>query len=219
MRIIIRTYLPCLLLVAGMSQAAEWKIDPTLRFRAGYNDNIRLSTDNEVSSAEATFSPGAVFSVATPTSGASGEVHFDFRRFEADSDLDDNNTRVKINSFHNQERSRLGLDLGFVKDTTLDSQLKATGLALGRIRRQSVTASPSSTYTLDERTRVSANYSYRDVEYINPGDTRFANYTQNSTQASLTRVINEQMTASMTLSGDNTNSDNDVESTNINLQG
>jgi len=218
MRTIICSCLACLLLASGASQAAEWKIAPTLRFRAGYNDNLRMGTDNEISSAEATFSPSAVFSVATPASNVSGTVGFDFRRFEADSNLDDNNSRFEISSFHNLERSRLGLDLGFIKDTTLDSQLEATGLAFDRIRRQSITASPNWTYTFNERTRVNANYSYSDVEYLNPSDVRFVNYTLNSGQASLTRVMNEQITASITLSGTRSNNDNDRKSTNANLQ-
>ncbi len=220
MRTLIRNTLISALLITSISTyAAEWEIDPTLRFRTGYNDNLRLSTNNEISSAEATFSPSAIFSVATPTSGASGNVRFDFRRYEADSNLDDNNSRFEISSFHNVERSRLGLNFGYIKDTTLDSQLEATGLALDRVRRQSITASPNWTYAFNERTQVRVNYSYRDVEYINTSDIRFVNYTLNSAQASLTRVMNEQMTTSITLSGSRTNSDNDIKSTNINLQG
>ena len=221
MRTMFRKITACVILILSTCSAysAEWKIDPMLRFRAGYNDNLNLDTRNEVSTAEATFSPSAVFSVATPTSGASGNVHFDFRRFESDSNLNDNNSRFKLNAFRNLERSRLSLDLGFIKDTTLDSQLEATGLAFGRKRRQSFTVSPNWIYTFNERTRISANYSYRDVNYLNPDNVRFIDFTANSGQASLTRVMNEKTTASLTLSGSQSDSDNNVKSVNINLQG
>jgi len=66
MRIIIRTYLVCLLLASTTVHAAEWTIDPTIRFRAGYDDNVRLRTNNKVSSAEATLSPGAVSASKLP---------------------------------------------------------------------------------------------------------------------------------------------------------
>ncbi len=214
-------HLPLLVILTSCgatAQAAEWQIDPTLRFNAGYDDNLRLSTANEVSSAEATFSPSAVFSAKTPTSGISGNVRFDFRRFEDDSDLDDNNTRLDIQTFHDLERSRLGLDLGFIKDTTLDTQLEETGVAFDRVRRQSITASPNWRYTLSERSSLSANYSYRDVEYKDTSDARFVNYTLNSARTSLTRVMSEKTTAKLTLSGSRSNNDNDVESFNINLQ-
>ncbi|TCK19391.1 uncharacterized protein (PEP-CTERM system associated) [Thiogranum longum] len=204
---------------AGTVFGAEWKIDPTLRLRTGYNDNLRLSTNNEISTAEATFSPDAVFSVTTPTSGASGKVGFDFRRYEEDSDLDDNNTRLDLNTFHNMERSRLGLDLGFIKDTTLDSQLEATGLAFDRIPRRRITVSPNWSYSFNERTRLSASYGYTDVEYNNSSNTAFVNYNLNSGQLALNRVLNEKTTASLTLSGSKSSNDNDIESVNANLQG
>lgn len=200
-------------------RAAEWEIDPTLRFRVGYDDNLLLSIDDEISSAEATFSPSAIFSAATPTSGARGRVGFDFRRFEDNSNLDDNNSKFEVDSFHAFERSRLGLDLGFVKDTTLDSQLEATGLAFDRVRRQSINVSPNWTYAFDERTRMSANYGYRDVQYKNAGRSGFVDFTLNSAQVSLTHVLNERTTASITVSGTKSDNDNGVDSTNTNLQG
>jgi len=216
-----RNTLIALLLVtsAPIAYPAEWKIDPTLRFRAGYNDNIRMTTDNEVSSAEATFSPSAIFSVATPTSGASGTVGFDFRRYKDDSNLDDNNSRFEVNSFHKLERSRLGLDLGFIKDTTLDSQLDATGLVFARVRRQTINASPNWTWFFDERTQLSANYAYSDVQYKNAGGTGFVDYTLNIGRLSLTRILTERATASITLARTQSDNDNDVKSTNTNLRG
>ncbi len=209
------------LLLAGSTSfagGAEWKIQPTLGFAAEYNDNIRLSTDNEVSSAVGIFSPGSVFSVETPTSGASGELRFDFRRYEADSNLDDNNSRFSLRTHHDLERSRLGLDLDFIKDTTLDSQLEATGVVLGRVKRQTIDASPNWTWSFDERTRLTARYTYSDVEYKNAGQSGFVNYTLNSGRLSLTRALSERTTATVELSRTRSDNDNDVKSTNTNLQ-
>jgi len=219
MRAAICKLITLFLLSTGFAHSAEWKIDPTLRFQAGYDDNLRMNSSDVISSAEATFSPSAIFSVMTPASGVSGKVGFDFRRFESDSNLNEDNSRFEINSFHSLEQSRLGLDLGFIKDTTLGNQPEATGLAFDRIRRQNITVSPNWAYSFNERTRISANYSYSDVEYKNPGDTRFVNYTLNSAQTSLTRVINEQTTASVTLSRTQSDTDNNVKSTNTNLRG
>lgn len=218
MRTSIRKLIILLLLSVSSAHSAEWKIDPTLRLRTGYDDNIFLRIKDKVSSAEASFSPSAIFSVATPTSGVSGDVRFDFRRYEADSNLDDNNSRIEVSSFHNLERTRLGLDLNFIKDTTLDSQLDTTGLAVGRVRRQSISASPNWRYNFNERTSLNASYNYNDVEYKNSGGTGFVNFTVNSAQASLIHVVNERATASFTLSRSSSDNDNDVESTNTNIQ-
>jgi len=113
MRTVFRNMVTILLLAACAAavDAAEWKIDPTIQFRAGYNDNIRMDIDDETSSAEARLSPSAIFSVETPESGLFGDLRFDFRRFKDDSNLDDNNVRFLTSSYHRMERSELGLDL------------------------------------------------------------------------------------------------------------
>jgi len=220
MRAVFRNTVTMLLAACAAGvDAAEWKIDPTIAFRAGYNDNIRLTIDDEVSSAEVRLSPSAVFSVATPTSGASGNLRFDFRRFEADSDLDDNNVRFVTSSYHRMERSELGLALDFIKDTTLDSQLVNTGLVLDRVDRRTINIGPSWTYNLDERTNARFGYTYRDVQYDDTDETGYVDFHINSGEASLQRVLNERTVASITLSHSQSNNDNDVESKNTNLQG
>ncbi|NOZ37491.1 MAG: hypothetical protein GXP11_05375 [Gammaproteobacteria bacterium] len=221
MRVPSCAFIVCLSLALGGRPAsgAEWQIDPTLRFNAGYNDNIRLNTSNKTATAVATFSPSTVFSVATPTSGASGALRFDFRRFEADSDLNDNNARLTTNLYHNLEQSKLDLNLSFVNDTTLDSQLDATGVAFSRITRQSLNVSPQWTYAFNARTNVSANYSYNSTKYKNSGNTVFVNFTINSGSISLKHILDERLEGSITLSGVQSNNDNKTESTNINLQG
>ena len=220
MRAVFRNTVTILLAACAAGvDAAEWKIDPTVAFRTGYNDNIRLTIDDEVSSAEVRLSPSAVFSVATPTSGSSGNLRFDFRRFEDDSDLDDNNVRFVTSSYHRMERSELGLDLDFIKDTTLDSQLVNTGLVLDRVDRRTINIGPSWTYNLDERTNARFGYTYRDVQYDDTDETGYVDFHINSGEASLQRVLNERTVASITLSHSQSNNDNDVESKNTNLQG
>ena len=211
----------CIPLLSGIGQtvqAAEWEIAPLISSRVGYNDNLRLNTNNKVSTAEITFSPSARFSVNTPTSGISGNLDLDFRRYEADSDLNDDNASLKIASFYNTERSRVGLDLDFIQDTTLDSQLEETGFVFERIRRQRANITPSWSYSMSERTRFTTTYSYSDIVYKNADNTGFVDFTQNSFQASLTRIVNERSVASLTLSRFMTNNENDIQSINTNLQ-
>jgi hypothetical protein len=220
MRAAFRNTVTILLLTACAAgiEAAEWKIDPTIEFRAGYNDNIRLTIDDEVSSAEARLSPSAVFSVATPTSGASGNLRFDFRRFEDDSNLDDNNVRVLTSSYHRMERSQLGLDLDFIKDTTLDSQLENTGLVFDRVTRYKVNVGPNWTYNLDDRTNARFGYTYTDVQYNDTGETGFVDFHSNSGQVSLQRALNERAVASIILTHSQYSNDNQVDSKNTGLQ-
>ena len=211
----------CLLLIPATVSvyAAEWKIEPTLSFSAGYTDNIRLASDNKTSTADISFRPSTIFSVNTPTSGANGVLNFDFRRFEADSNLNDDNVSITSNFFRNLERSRLGVNLGFVKDTTLDSQLDSTGVVFDRIDRQSISIGPNWTYALNARTNVSSNYKYRQTTYKNANNTGLVDSAVNSASMSLTRSISSRLQGTITLSGTRSNNDNDVESTNFSIQG
>jgi len=219
MRVLPSLIASLLLAASGQTaRAAEWKIDPTLRFNTRYDDNVRLSIANEVSSASATFSPSVVFSVTTPESGASGTLGFDFRRFEADSDLNDDNSRLTANLFHTLQRASLGLNLAFINDTTLDSQLDTTGVVFNRRRRQFIKASPNLNYAFDVRTNVSLNYTYSNTRFNNADGITLVDSSTNAAQVSLNRVLNNRSTASITLSGSKTNSDNNVDSTTINLQ-
>ncbi|MFC1772567.1 hypothetical protein ACFL3A_04340 [Pseudomonadota bacterium] len=203
---------------AASVEAAQWKIDPTLSLKAGYSDNIRQTIDDKISSAEATFSPSSRFSVETAESGLSGDLRFDFRRFEEDSNLDDNNARFLIDSFHRMERSEIGLDIGLIKDTTLDSQLENTGLIFNRETRYTVYAGPNWAYNLDERTTADFSYQYRDVQYDNNDDNGFVDFNTHNGQASLSRIVNDRTTASAIISYSLSNNDNDVETNNTNVQ-
>jgi len=217
MRNSIRKLVILLVLNAGTAHSAEWKVEPTVRFRAGYNDNVRLDIDDGISSAEATLSPAAVFSRTTQKSGLFGDLRFDFRRFEDDSNLDDNNVRFNTKYIRRMERSQVGLNLRFVKDTTLDSQLEETGLVFERLTRYLIDGGPEWSYSFNDRTSLRSNYSYSDVQYKNSGASGFVDYTLQSGQVALNRVLNERSTASITLSHSRSDNDNDVKSNNSNL--
>ena len=215
-RTVISALLPALFSVAA--DAAEWKIDPTISFRAGYNDNLRMTINDKVSTAEASFRPGAVFSRETAESGISGELRFNFRRFEEDSNLNDNNAWFETRAFRRMERSTIGLNASLVKDTTLDSQLKETGFVFDRIRRLRINAGPNWTYNLSERSSVSVGYNYSDVQYQNTTNTLFVDYTLHSGQISLQRILNESAAASLTTSFSRSENENRTKSKNANLQ-
>jgi hypothetical protein len=198
--------------------AAEWKIDPRVEVRAGHNDNIRLSVDDEVSSPEYILSPGTVFSYETPRLGVSGDFDFQVRRYTDETDLNDEIGRFDVASFYRMERSQLGFKLDIVKDTTLDEQLEETGVAFARIDRWRVSPNPTWTYSLDEITSLELGYTYTDVTYDNNDDTNFADYTTHAGQLSLSRILSPRATGSISASYQRTENDADIESTYSGLQ-
>lgn len=204
--------------VSGTALAAEWTFDPEVSLKGGYNDNIRFRADDEVSSPVVTLSPSTLFSVATPSAGASGKVKFDFRRFTQESNLDDNNWRVDLASFKDLERSSLGLDLDFIKDTTLDSQLTDTGFVGDRIDRFSAVLSPHWTYNLTERTNTRLTYLYRDVDYKDSDGTGFVDFTTHLGELSLNHALSERAIVSISARVATSDSDNNVDNELYSLQ-
>ncbi len=203
MRNRLRQALDILVLAAtttSISHAAEWKIDPRIDLRAGYNDNIRLSTDDELSSPEIDLGVGSLFSYATPTSGISGDLDLEARRYTDESDLNDEIGRLRFASFRKMERSRLGFNVDLVKDTTLDSQLEETGVVFQRVNRWRYSLNPTWAYSLSERTSMELGYTYTDVNYDNNNNSNFSDYTTNGGQVSLSRILTPRATGSMTAS-------------------
>jgi len=218
-RLSVRHSIFLLLLGTGAVRAAEWKIEPSVTARAGYNDNLRLNIDDEISTVETALSPSVVFSMTTPESGVSGGLHLNFRRFEKDSNLDENNVSFDLNSFHRMERSQVGLNASIIKDSTLDSQLEDTGVVFDRVRRVQLNGGPNWSYNINELTQVSLGYGYTDVRYLNAGGTGFTDFTSHNFQSSLSRIINERTTLSVFLSHNRNDNENGVKSNTSNLQG
>ncbi len=204
--------------VTSLASAAEWKIDPTVKLKVGYNDNIRMGADDELSSPVVILSPSATFSVATPRSGTRGDLRVNFRRFTEESDLDDDNIYFRTHTYHRLERSTLGLDADFVRDTTLDSQLDDTGVVLGRVKRHRYNLGPSWTWNYDERTNLLFGYDYSNVKYEGGSSSGFVDFHTNTFRTSMQHALNERTTVSTTLSYRRTSNDNKVDTTNTNLQ-
>ncbi len=222
MRIRLRPALALLVFTAttaAISHAAEWKIDPRVELRSGYNDNITIRTDDEVSSPEIALNPSVLFSYATPTSGISGDARFQVRRYTEESDLNDETGRLDVKSFHRMERSQLGLNVDLIKDTTLDSQLEETGVVLDRVDRSQASLNPTWTYALGERTSVELGYTYTNVDYDNDSNSNYSNYSTNGGQLSLSRILSPRATGTITALYQRTDNDADIEATYSAVQG
>jgi hypothetical protein len=207
------------LTAACVTNAAEWKIDPRIKLRAGYNDNITLRVDDEVSSPEIDLAPSARFSYETPRSGISGDLGFEVRRYPDESDLNDEIGRLDLSSFYQMERSQLGFNVDLTKDTTLDSQLEATGVVLKRVDRRRASLNPTWRYSLNERTSTELGYTYTTVDYDDDEDSGFVDYDVNLGELSLTRLMSERLKGTLMAYYGQTENDAKVKSTYAAVQG
>lgn len=165
--------------------AAEWSLNPSVTAKAGYNDNFRMSTANELTVRETSLAPELMFARTTETSRMAGTVGFNFRRYDEDG-IDTNDRFLNFNASRNTSPlNQLGLDIGYRRDTTLDTELDDTGVVLDRSPRTSWTLSPRWTRTINEKTRLNTSYRFTDVSYSQEQQTNLADYQLHSINADL----------------------------------
>lgn len=175
----LRTCLPAALLAmlgaSGSASAAEWWLEPVVHSQTFYDDNLRLQRETEQSVWSVLVEPRLAGGRRIQRAGIAFDAGAQFRRYPGDSELDSNDQDLHLNSHYLTERSRFGLDLDLVRDTTLTSELEETGFVQVRRRRTSRTLSPSWTYALGPRDTLQLSYRFNSVSYDAPL-TEFVDY-------------------------------------------
>src|SRR4051812_11795685 len=102
--------------------AQDWMLKSDLSQRMGYNSNLLLRPDNEISTFSSKTTPSLTLSRAGPTSDVSLQGRFEFNEYFGHSDLNtaDQFAKVKVSKALS-ERSSLGFDGAFDHDTTTES--------------------------------------------------------------------------------------------------
>jgi hypothetical protein len=154
--------------------AAQWRMIPEVKVYLNYNDNVFLSADEPLESYEAQISPIMRIDRKTEASNSRFLVRLDSNKYsESNKQLDSNDARVFLNSDYSGERNLAGIELGYIRDTTLTSELEPDGS--GRVatneRREKAYAKPYWQYLLTERSSFKLAYTGNDVRYdIKDGD-------------------------------------------------
>ena len=157
-----------LLLSLGINQvqASEWYVEPSANVRTEFDDNIRLLPNN-------TADAYGFIAGLTANSGIRSEVYnvgiktgVDVYEYWGQSNLDRQNFNFGLNSEYLwTEKHRLGLEIDYVRDTSLTSELLTTGNLGNQVGRQSLTVAPNWTYALSAAQSLKAGYSHQDVSY------------------------------------------------------
>src|SRR5437667_1183076 len=147
-------------LAAHRSRAAEWSMEPSVALRTEYNDNIQLTGASHPSVWGAILSPDVKFSGETETLKVTGGLRVNFNRYFGEQGLDTTDHIASLRSSYKSERDILGLNIESVRDSTLVSELAETGLVVARRQRNRLTANPTWSKYLTERTAITASYGY-----------------------------------------------------------
>jgi hypothetical protein len=163
--------------------AQDWKFESNLSQRTGYNSNLLLRPDHEISTFSSQTTPELRLSRAGPTSDFALTGRFPFTEYFGHSELNEVNQFATLKTSKAlSERSSLSFDANFAHDTTTESDDEATGEFLNKqiqFIRWNVT--PSWQYLLSpiDRLRLSANYLQAD--YDSNRKTNFRDYGPSAT--------------------------------------
>lgn len=165
--------------------AQDWMFESALSQRFGYNSNLLLRPDNEISTFRSTTTPELTLSRAGPTSDISLNGRFEFTEYFDHSELNEQNQFAKLKSTKAfSERSSMGFDANFAHDTTTSSDdtdntddTDATDRFVNnqiRFIRWDVT--PSWQYLLSPIDRLKLSARYLQSDYFSSEKTDYRDY-------------------------------------------
>ena len=201
----------CLLVIAQPGHGQQWLIDGSFKTQTIYDDNLRLSPSVK----DDTF--GLTGGIDVKAEKDTGATQIELRgRAEgtlyskSDSDVpDDGFVLLGIGYRHGiTERSEIGLDGGFINDSTLENTADVTddpgdidpGITSFRVRRNKLNLAPMWTYALTERFSLDLGYDFIGVEYGSDKDKAdLEDYRYQSGAGGLFYRLTETTTLSATL--------------------
>jgi len=170
---------------AGSVKAKEIYFQPSINIRTEYDDNKRLSTESSL--------PGidkSAYAIITRANAKLGMRTSNYRieldnqliinRYKSEFDLDSEDFNANLSTSYNlTERSRLGLDANFTQDTTLTSELDATGTGLvqDNVIRQQWSITPNWSYSLSDTQSLQTNYTHSEITYEESERSSFVDYS------------------------------------------
>lgn len=151
--------------ISTSALAAEWAIEPAVALRTEYNDNLRLTLAPHDSVTLSALSPQVLLRKTTETSEISLRGIVNLNRYWDDSSLNSTDYIYNLNASLLNERSQLSLNAGYVRDSTLASELTETGVLTARTQRSSIRVNPQWSWSVSPLSAVGLSYSFADVSY------------------------------------------------------
>lgn len=168
-----------LMAVAGQAALAlDLSFQPQVRLGTRATDNVRWSSANEEAALGFDNGGGAVVKVESMDWKSTITPNFNFRRFAIGEDLDADEYGARSqHQWLATDRLQAGLNLDYVRDSTLTTELADAGARNIVSNRDTLTAQPSLTFLVDDRTSVNGSYLYQDVSFDNSGNGQLVDFT------------------------------------------
>lgn len=162
-------YFGCIFLFLSTSlPAAAQSLDmiPSLKLKGGYDDNILFNRTEKIDAYYTSVRPEINLGLASDRYALGIDAYADVFRYPEEKDLDYESYRYDMGArYRLSQRLNISGDLGYIKDTTLDSELEETGRVVEREDRERYQGECRLSYGLNEVSEIDAAYRYQSTEY------------------------------------------------------
>jgi hypothetical protein len=162
-------YLGCILLFLSTPlPAAAQRLDmiPSLQLNGGYDDNILFNRTKPVDDFYTSVKPEINLGLTSDRYSLGIDSYAEIFRYKKEKDLDYESYRYDMGgSYRLSQRLNISSDFGYIKDTTLNSELEETGRVLEREDRERYQWGGTLSYGLNEVSGIDIDYQYQSTEY------------------------------------------------------
>ncbi len=173
--------------------ATEVTWQPSARSMMRIEDNIRGASLEKESAWG--FDTGGAVNLRARTETLTSEIvpRFNLRRFIIGDNLDADEYSITSTNDWVRERSALGLDFSYSRDSTLTSEATDAGRVDDVKNRDSIIVTPSVSYALTDVVSAQSSFTYNDVSYVDVGNSGLIDYTYLQGTAGLNYQWGEQL--------------------------
>jgi len=164
---------------ANNAAATDYLIDFDVNTNGVYDDNFRLTDGDEITLSGAEVAPKLLFGASTEQQKFNFASRLRSARYD-DDQFDTDDQFATIDYSYQFERSSVGLNADFVRDSTNTSEIVSSGRISNQAERHTRYAlSPSWTYALNESNSLTLNARYSKDNYDGRGYIGYDNLQSN----------------------------------------
>ena len=139
---------------------------PSLKLTGGYNDNILFNRTATIDAYYTSVKPEISLKLESDRYNLGLDTYAEIFRYPEEKDLDYESYRYDMGgSYQISERLNILSNFGYIKDTTLDSELEETGRVVEREDRKRYQGDSTLSYEFNEVSEIDMEYLYRSTEY------------------------------------------------------
>jgi hypothetical protein len=183
-------FLGFLWITSGISFSNEVNILPSLKVGGEYDSNLNFSRNNEINDYAGIVTPGFAFSYNTERFEVRSANFVEVYRYFDETDFDKENQYYQLGADYKlTERWNVSASGLYYKDSTLDTFLDETGIAVDRRDRIRYDIEGGTFYQITELDQIGADYRYRNVDFRERGR---VDYETNSVNLIYNRRLNDR---------------------------